>query len=348
MEISGLKSEIFKLNEEELFYKKYYYAKQQQYSLEKFISEIDMNYVLQHYLMIPEIKETIPPRFEDFFFLDVSDDKSIGIVKHNRYTPAIEHSHTFFEMIYVYSGSCSQKINGHLIQLRAGDICFIPPGITHTVEVYDDSIIINVLMRKSTLHNIFFNFLRTPNILSAFFLNNIYSKNGNDYIIFHSGNDENLKEKFLYMLWETENKDVYYYQMISNTIMLVFGSLIRYYEKSVETPTFTQKEDVQRFALLQFIQANYESVNLDDIAEHFHYTREYTSKLIKTTTGHTFTKILQQVRIERSQILLQDTNMTVADISSQIGYETTEHFIRTFKKLIGQTPTEYRKIGHPI
>lgn len=348
MDIKTLKTEIYQMNDEEQFYRKYFYAKQQEYSLQKFLAEIDISYVIRHNLMIPEIKETIPPRFEDSFFLDITDNKSIGIIKHNRYTPVIAHSHTFFEMIYVYSGSCKQKISQNTISLSTGDICIIPPGITHTVEVFDESIIINVLMRKSTLHNIFFNFLRTPNILSAFFLNNIYSKNGNDYIIFHSGNDNDLKEKFIYMLWETMSKNLYYYQMISNTIMLIFGLLIRNYERSVEMPTFTQKSDVQRFALLQYIQDNFTTVKLEHVAERFHYTPEYTSKLIKQATGHTFTQILQQVRLERAQVLLQDTNLTIADISNQIGYETTEHFIRTFKKCLNVTPTEYRRMGYNI
>lgn len=343
MDIDVLKTEIYKMNEEELFYRKYYYARQQEYSLEKFLAEIDMDYVIKRHLMVPELKQTIPPRFEDSFFIDIKDDKSIGIVKHNRYTPAIAHSHTFFELIYVYSGSCKQQINTHTISLRTGDICIIPPNVTHTVEVFDESIIINVLMRKNTLHNIFFNFLRTPNILSAFFINNIYSKNGNDYIIFHSGNDNDLKEKFIYMLWENMNKNRYYYEMISNTIMLIFGLLIRNYEKSVETPTFTHKLDVQRFALLQYIQDNFTTVTLEDVAARFHYTPQYTSKLIKQATGHTFTQILQQVRIERAQVLLQDTNLSIADIGNQIGYEAAEHFIRTFKKYNEITPSEYRR-----
>lgn len=336
------------MNEDELFYKKYYYAKQQEYSLKKFLSEIDMNYVRKNNILIPELPETIPQLFEDSFFFDVKDDKSIEVQKHNRYAPPIKHSHTFFELLYVYNGSCKQNINSKNITLHTGDICIIPPNITHTIEVFDESIIINVLMRKSTLHNIFFNFLRIPNILSAFFLNNIYSKNGNDYIIFHSGSDSDLKEKFVYMLWESVSKNMYYYQMISNTIMMIFGLLIRNYEKSVELPTFTHKSDVQRFALLQFIQDNYSSVTLDDIAERFHYTPEYTSKLIKSTTGFNFTQILQQVRIERAQVLLQDTNLSIADIGNQVGYDTTEHFIRTFKKLIHSTPAEYRRNGYPI
>lgn len=150
------------------------------------------------------------------------------------------------------------------------------------------------------------------------------------------------------MYWESVNQTLYFDQMISYTLMLIFGLLIRNYEKSVELPTFTQKTDVQRFAILQFIQDNFSSITLDHISERFHYTPEYTSKLIKTITGRTFTQLLLQIRMEKAQVLLQDTNLSVANIANQIGYETTEHFIRTFKKALKMTPTEYRKIGYHI
>jgi YesN/AraC family two-component response regulator len=136
--------------------------------------------------------------------------------------------------------------------------------------------------------------------------------------------------------------------MISYTLMLVFGLLIRNYEKSIEVPTFTQKADVQRFALLQYIQDNFDTVTLSQIAGKFHYTPEYTSRLIKSTTGKSFTQILQQVRLEKAQVLLQDTNLSVANIANQIGYETTEYFIRIFKKQMHMTPTEYRRKGITI
>ncbi len=150
------------------------------------------------------------------------------------------------------------------------------------------------------------------------------------------------------MHWESVNLSLYFDQMIGYTLMLVFGLLIRNYERSVELPTFTQKSDVQRFAILQYIQDNFTDITLEDIAERFHYTPEYTSKLIKTITGRTFTQLLQQIRIEKAQVLLQDTNLSVANIANQIGYETTEHFIRTFKKILEMTPTEYRRHGYHI
>lgn len=152
----------------------------------------------------------------------------------------------------------------------------------------------------------------------------------------------------MYTYWESVNKEVYYDRMIGHTLMLIFGLLIRNYEKSVDVPVFTHKTDVQRFALLQYIQTNYSDITLEDIAQRFHYTPEYTSALIKKTTGLTYTQILQKIRIEKAQVLLQDTNMSVANIASEIGYENTEHFIRVFKKVNHMTPTEYRRIGFHI
>lgn len=348
MDYEALKNEVYQLNEDEMFYKEYYYARQQEYSLHEFLSKTDMKRVFSRHLLIPEIAETIPPRFEDSFFFDVSKHSSIMTTRHNRYSPAIIHDHTFFELIYVYDGACQQQISNNSLSLRSGDICIVPPGIKHSIGVFDNSVVLNCLIRKNTLHNIFFNFLNNPNILSSFFLNNIYSENGNDYIVIHTGNDPEIKRGFLYMYWESINQSLYWDQMISYTLMLIFGLLIRNYEKSIEVPTFTQKVDVQRFALLQYIQENFASVTLDQIAERFHYTPEHTSRLIKSTTGLTFTQILQRIRIEKAQVLLQDTNLTVTDIANQVGYETTEHFIRLFKKEMKVTPTQFRKNGSII
>lgn len=346
MDIETLRSEIYRFNEDELFYQKYYYARQQQYSLDEFLSKLDMADVLRRNLLILEKKETIPLMFEDSFFFNSEENNTIVASKHNCFSPPLNHEHTFFELAYVYDGTCRQTICEQNLELVTGDLIIIPPGIRHTISVFDNSVILNCLIKKSTLHNIFFSFLNKPNILSAFFLNNIYSENGNSYVIFHTGSDADIRQRFLYIYWEFINKSMYYDQMMNNTLLIIFGLLIRNYEKSAELPTFTQKTDVQRFALLQYIQENFSSITLEMIAERFHYTPEYTSQLIRKTTGQTFTDILQKIRTEKAQVLLQDTNLSVTNIAQQVGYENVEHFIRIFKKKLHMTPTEYRKIGY--
>ena len=343
MEYEALKMQIYEMNEDELFYKKYYYARQQQYSLEKFLSELDMRDVLARKLIVLEKPETLPPKYEDSFFFDLSNNESIDVQKHNRYSPPFYHMHTFFELVYVYDGKCRQDISGTEIEMHTGDICIIPPDISHTIYSFDDSIILNIMIRKDTLHTIFQNFLASKNALSSFFLNNIYAKHANDYILFHTGYDAALKDGFLRMYWESLNKDRYYFQAISTTLTLVFYLLIRDYESSIQMPKFGHKLDVQRYAIIQYIQENYRDITLNDIADRFHYTPEYASKIIKKATNMTYTEIILRIRIEKAEDLLLNTNLSIAAISEEVGYDTTEHFIRQFKKYNHNTPTAYRK-----
>lgn len=130
--------------------------------------------------------------------------------------------------------------------MKTGDFCVIPPSVEHSISVYDDSIIINIMLRRNTLHSMFYNFLNTPNKLSSFFLNNIYAKRANDYILFHSGMDSYIRESFCWMLWESMNKQVYSYQCITNVLLLDFYLLVRNYSESVQMPLFNSKIDVQQ------------------------------------------------------------------------------------------------------
>ena len=341
MDMSTLQKQLYELNNEELFYQKYYYAKQQEYSYKKFLATLDLEYVLKHHLIIPEYPETVPPIYEDSFIFD--EGQAICALKHNCYTPAFDHQHTFFELTYVFDGICKQTINGQQVKLRTGDFMVIPPGVHHSMEVYDQSIVIQIPVKKKTLESIFFNFLRNDNILSMFFINSIYAQRVNDYIIFHSGDDFHIKTAVSFLVLENINKEKYWQNMMINTTMNIFGLLLRNYEKSGELPSIVKKSDVQRFGLIRYIQENFTDITLEKIATKFHYTPEYTSKLIKDTTGMNFKQILQKVRIERAEFMLVDTNLTIQNVALQIGYENVEHFIRTFKKVNQITPTEYRK-----
>ena len=219
----------------------------------------------------------------------------------------------------------------------------IPPGIRHSFAVFDDTIAINIMLRRDTLHTMFYSFLNTRNILSSFFLNNIYAKKANDYIMFRTGQDATISESFIWMLTESRNKEEYHYQAITNTLLLDFYLIIRRYSESVQMPLFDTRVDVQRYALIQYIQENYKDVTLSDLSNKFHYSNEYTSRLIKELTGMNYTDILRTVRIERSQDLLANSTMTVQTIAEAVGYDTTEHYIRQFKKHTGMTPSAYRK-----
>jgi len=48
------------------------------------------------------------------------------------------------------------------------------------------------------------------------------------------------------------------------------------------------------------------------------------------------------VRIEKSKNLLLNPNLRVSEIAFEVGFQSLTHFNRVFKKLLGQSPTDYR------
>lgn len=105
----------------------------------------------------------------------------------------------------------------------------------------------------------------------------------------------------------------------------------------------TQDERLQR--MLSYIQNHYQRVTLDDMAEEFHLSSPYISKYIREKSGKTFGEQVMNVRMKRAKTLLRNTNMTVENISSQIGYQNVENFNRQFKKKYQMTPVQYRSRG---
>ncbi len=94
--------------------------------------------------------------------------------------------------------------------------------------------------------------------------------------------------------------------------------------------------------MMNFMQANYQTVTLEDMAAQFHLSEPYISKFIHEKSGKTFVEQITNIRMKKARTLLKNGNMTVENIAVAVGYPSVEHFSRTFKKLYNITPVEYR------
>lgn len=99
-------------------------------------------------------------------------------------------------------------------------------------------------------------------------------------------------------------------------------------------------------AMLEFIHENYteNGLCLDMLAEELNLTSKYLSKVFKEQVGCRFGDYVRQIRIKNAKKLLIDTDMTIKEIVSEIGYGDTANFIRTFRIFEGVTPGDFRKI----
>lgn len=80
-----------------------------------------------------------------------------------------------------------------------------------------------------------------------------------------------------------------------------------------------------------------------EIADSVYISISYLQHSYKEFFGVNIKEDLTNSRIEHAKHLLFSTDYSVANISVLCGYENVEHFLRTFKKCVGVTPTNYRK-----
>lgn len=95
----------------------------------------------------------------------------------------------------------------------------------------------------------------------------------------------------------------------------------------------------------RYIQSHYsEQITLEEVSDAVGLSVSYFSTLFKKETGEGFAKYLIYVRMEQARILLRETNLSVADICRQVGYNDLKHFTHTFEKATGLRPGTYRKL----
>lgn len=101
-------------------------------------------------------------------------------------------------------------------------------------------------------------------------------------------------------------------------------------------------QDDRYIAMINYIQANYQTITLEEMSRHFKLTSPYISKFIKEKSGKTFKETLQGIRLKKARTLLKNGNMTVENIAYAIGYQNVENFNRLFKKVYNMTPLQFR------
>lgn len=85
-----------------------------------------------------------------------------------------------------------------------------------------------------------------------------------------------------------------------------------------------------------------EELSLGKVAKAVNTSTFYFCKLFKRATGLHFTEYVSRSRIEKAKNLLLNPNLRISEIAYAVGFQSLTHFNRVFKKVMGESPTEYR------
>ena len=92
-----------------------------------------------------------------------------------------------------------------------------------------------------------------------------------------------------------------------------------------------------------YIETNYMyDISMQDLARHMNYSEAYFCKLFKQCFNKNFTSYLTEYRVVEAKRMLAMPTVNVKDIGRAVGYSDSNYFAKVFKRITGQSPTEYR------
>lgn len=93
----------------------------------------------------------------------------------------------------------------------------------------------------------------------------------------------------------------------------------------------------------KYIQENFrKDISLEDVSQQVDISSYYFSKVFKEETGENFIEFLTKLRMEEAKRLLEESDLSIKEVCSEVGYSDPNYFSRNFKKYAGLTPTEAR------
>lgn len=268
--------------------------------------------------------------------------RDITMRTHPRFTPFPAHKHTFAEMMLVFSGKITHRIEDREISLSEGDILLLNKHATHSIEITDEGDVgMNVIISDE------FADLLSPRLdgtlFSSFFEENSKRDGAVCYMCFRTGENaeignitENLIAEFT-----ADTPDEF---IIKETLSLLFYHLSKKRETLLDEKSENgDKDSYRRLEISAYIKNNYSTATLSELAKRLYVSEPYLSKLITRYFGKGFKELLLDERIERATELLSESNLPVGAIIRNLGYENESYFHREYKKRVGMTPLAVRK-----
>ena len=289
----------------------------------------------QTYMVDPTMEE------EELF----PEGKDVYCLMNMPYMVDILHLHNYFEITHVIKGSCTFLFENEKVTLSEGEICIVSPMSGHSLPLEPGCFALSVVVRRSTFDSVFGNLLTQKDLLSLFFRNNLYESRRANYILLKTGNDPLTNDAVQQLIYECNMLDGYANDCAVSLLNLYLARALRASSAAITLHHYEgySERDFDFSLVLQHIQHNYRDVTLSSLAKKFHFSETYLSKLIHKKMKQSFTEVLRTLKMNHAIEYLMNTAMKVSEIADAVGYDSVDHFSRTFRKVYGAPPQEYRK-----
>lgn len=137
---------------------------------------------------------------------------------------------------------------------------------------------------------------------------------------------------------ESELRIIYFFELL-----LILSS--QKFQRILNNPYDTEAINTNHRItfVLDYVHHHYQnSCRIEDVAKLIHITKSGFAKFFRNSTGVCFSHYLNQLRIKEASKLLIETDKSIKEIYSLVGFENQAYFNRTFKRITLFSPKEFR------
>ena len=246
------------------------------------------------------------------------------------------HWHNSIEILYVLRGSINVNVDTDSFELLEKEMEIINVDESHRIYSDKDNRVLIFHIDPSFFEKYY------KDINNVFFYTNSTDDGAQE------GEEYDLLRNFLAkLLCEAVQKlDDYDKEVESILIDLLYHLINNFHYLTYEREELkSNTEQLARYhRISKYIFNNYDSnITLQEIAKKEFLSPHYLSHEIKNATGNSFTDLVNQTRVEESVKLLLDSDLSISDISDEVGFSHVRYLNKNFKNYYDCTPLQYRK-----
>lgn len=264
--------------------------------------------------------------------------------------PLTKHQHLNFEIMMVDSGSGTYTTNTGEYSIAEGDVFIFSSNEQHCISAVgnDGLCITNLQFDPQFIQYTGTNFENTTSIANSrfclqhnpFFQNRIEANKAIE-----------LVQLLDFIKKELQAQSNEYVLSVKSYLHLFLVNLVRNFNYIDKSNTRNVEQFSHIHQALTFIDEHFtEQITLQELAALTGLTPNYLCSLFKQINGMSLWDYISAKRINRAVQLLtfEGHTMNILDIATQCGYNSTANFNKTFKKVTGMTPSEYRSNRHSM
>ncbi len=236
------------------------------------------------------------------------------------------HYHTYFELYFLEGGERHHIMQDQQYETKVGSFMIFAPYIMH--YSFSDH---NVPFKRTLVY------FKEEAVASPELLELI--KNSSGLYVPDQKTSSCIHYLLNEMLKEQERDDLLHETSMKNLLNTILLTIMRHAKVS------PKPEPQSRMAkVIAYIEKNYwHELRPQDIASAFYISEYYLCHEFKKYTNRTIVQYINALRILHAQRLIAETDLNFTKISEQTGFSSLTHFNRTFKSIVGSSPSAYRK-----